>query len=144
VTVNQRRAVPRTAVSDRFHHGVVAGDGIGAVDLGEVEVWKVCDQARYVAAWRVRFDRSGDGVAVIFDDEEKRKLAIAGRVESLPELALAGGALSNGDVGHLIAMEDDVLELAIVSFVLCSRLRMLCEVAPRLGAPHGMKALGGS
>ncbi len=68
VAVDQGRSVAGAAVGHGGLEGVQAGHGIGAVDLGKVEVGEVGDQARDVAAGRVHFDRNADGVAVVFDD----------------------------------------------------------------------------
>ena len=54
------------AVRGRLLKGAQAGHGIGAVDLGKVEVGEVGHQARDVAARRVHFHRNADGVAVVF------------------------------------------------------------------------------
>jgi hypothetical protein len=68
--------------------------GIGAVDLGKVEVGEVGDQAADVAAGHADLDRSADGVAVVFHAEDDRQLAVGGGVHCLPELALRGGTLA--------------------------------------------------
>ncbi len=62
VAVDERGPSPIAAVLHGFDHGLVAGDGVGAVDLGEVEVGEVGDQPGDVAAGGVGFNRGRDGV----------------------------------------------------------------------------------
>ena len=59
--------------------------------------------ARDAAAGRLHFDRHGDRVAVVLDEEDDRQLAHAGRVQRFPELALARRAVAERDVDDLVA-----------------------------------------
>jgi hypothetical protein len=51
------------------------------------------------------FDRHGDRVAVVLDEEEHRQLLDAGGVERFPELALARGAIAERDVRDFVWLE---------------------------------------
>ena len=141
------KAGPRPARQwrGRSLKGAQAGLGIGAVDLGKVEVGEVGHQAGDVAAGRVHLDRDADGVAVVFDAEDDGQLLVGGGVERLPELALRGGTFAEQVSDDLVAVELDVVEGAVVDggIRLSRRLGMAAEVAAGLGATHGVQHLRG-
>ena len=60
---------------------------------------------RDVAARRLHFDRHRDRVAVVFDEEDHRQLSEAGGVQRLPELAFAGRAVAERQVGDFVVVE---------------------------------------
>ena len=124
VAVDKGRAAAIAAVLHGISHGLVAGDEVGAVDFGEVEVWEVRDEPGDVAAGGVRFDRGGDGVLVVFNEEDDGEFAVGGGVEGLPELALRGGAFADGDVDDFVIVEGDVFEFAVVAGLLRGGFRM--------------------
>src|SRR5262245_11862283 len=103
--MDQRRPFARTHVCDGLAHRLVARDVIGAVAAVDLKSREMLDDARQVAAWRLHFNRSGDRVAVVFDEVENREYARARGVERYPELALAGRSLADGDERHLVALE---------------------------------------
>ncbi len=80
----------------------------------KVEMGEVGEQVRDVAAGGVDFDGNGDGVAVVFDDEEDGELEVGGDADGFPELALGGGAFADGDVDDFVAVGFDGVELAVV------------------------------
>ena len=94
---------------------------------------KPVSELRDRAARRVDLDRHRDGVAVVLDQEDDRQLEVAGGVERLPELALAGGAVAGGAEHDLVALDGlvavgDALDLRVAE--------------PRLGAADGLEELG--
>ena len=66
---------------------------------------KRLDQPRDVAAGGLHFDRHRNRVAVVFDDDQHRRRALAGRVQRLPELAFAGRAFADRHVDDLVGAE---------------------------------------
>ena len=142
--VNERRAVPFAAVARSTRECGVAGHGIGAVDFFEMEIGESGDQARNASARSLHFDRHGDRVAVVFHAENYRQLFQSGGVHRLPEFAFAGGAVAERDVGDFIALEADVLELAVVCGTGGGNVRglgMAREIASTLGATYGLQNL---
>ncbi len=113
--------LPERMCSDGAAHGGIAFQQIGAVALFKVEVGEVGHQRADVATRRLVLDRDRDGVAVVLDHVEQRQLALGSRVQRLPEFALRGGAFSAGDVGDLVGMMLDILELAIIAVHFGSR-----------------------
>ena len=59
-------------------------------------------QARNAAARGLHFHGNRDGVTVVFDQVEQRKLFGARGVERFPKFAFAGGAVATGNVDDLI------------------------------------------
>ena len=129
-------------MGDSDFEGVEAGDGVGAVDFGKMEIGEIFEQVRDVSAWRVDFDGDGDGVAVVFDDEEDGELEIGGDADGFPELTLGSGAFADGDVNDLVAVEIDGMELAVVAFVLLRGLGMLGQVERSFRAAYSLETLG--
>ena len=103
--VDERRALARADVGGRLAHRAEAGEEVGAVDRVDVQAGKRANQARDVAAGGLHFDRHGDRVAVVLDEEEHRQLLDAGGVERFPELAFARRAFAERDVGDLVGLE---------------------------------------
>src|SRR5262245_21806672 len=103
--MDQRRPFPRPHVRDSVAHRLVAREVIGAVAPVDLKSREVFDDAREVTAWRLHFNRCGDGVAVVFDEVEHRKYTRARGVERFPEFAFAGRSLADGDERDLIALE---------------------------------------
>ena len=143
MAVDKRRSASCAAVRRRLLKRAQAGHGIGAVHLGKVEVGEVGHQPRDVSARRVHFNRNADGVAVVFHAEDHRQLLVRRGVERLPELALRGRALAHARQHHFVAVELHVVKGAIVALSLRRRFGMAAEVAPGLGASHGMQQLRG-
>ena len=102
--VHERRPLARAHVRDRLAQRAVAGEVVGAVAAEHAQAGNAFDDARDVAAGRLHFDRHRDGVAVVLDQEEHRQLARARRVERFPELAFAGRAVADRDVGDLVGV----------------------------------------
>ena len=142
MAVHKRRAVAGADMLDGAAQGGKAFEKVGAVALLKVEVGEVCHQRTDVAARRLVLDRDGDGVAVVLDDIEQRKLALGSRVDRLPELALRGGPFSAGDVGDLVGVMLHILELAIIAIHFGVGCRVTGEVEPGLGTAHGLQKLG--
>ena len=102
---HEHRARAGTHLRDRRAHHVVAGEEIGAVDFHHGEVrerrrrgGRCCRPAsarRPGPRSRSRCPRR---------DKHRQPLR-AGRVQRLPELAFAGGAVADRDVGDLVWME---------------------------------------
>ncbi len=141
VPVHEPRPFAGADVLHRAGDGGIALDRIGAVALLEMEVGEIGHQARDVAARGLHLAGHGDGVLVVLDQEQNRQLQVGGRVQRLPELALAGGAFPGGDVDHLVAVEGHILELAVVAGNFLGRLGMAREVAAGFGASDGVQEL---
>ena len=103
--VDQRRPAPLAAVGRGARQRRVASDRVAAVDLLEVEVRVARDEPGDVRARRLHLDRDRDRVAVVLDQVQDRQAEVARGVERFPELALAGRALAEGDVGDLVPVE---------------------------------------
>ena len=101
--------LPAAAMSGGAHECRITDDGIGAVELLEMEVGEAADQSQIFppAVWTST--GNGDGVLVVFNDEEQRQLHVGGEVQRFPEFTFAGGAVAEGDVGDFIAMKDTSL-----------------------------------
>ncbi len=140
--VDERRTVARAAIVGGAPEGGVGDDGIGAVDFFEMEVGEAGDQARNVAAGGLHFDRNGNRVLVVLHAENYRQAAVGGGVQRLPEFAFAGGAVAERDVGDFVALELDVLELAVIAFGFLRGVGMLGEIAAGFGASDGLQNLG--
>ena len=102
--VHQRRPLALTAVVVRLLHRLVGGERVAAIDFLDEEARERRDQLADRATCGVHLDRDRDRVAVVFDQEDHRQLQVAGGVQRLPELALAGGAVTGGDEDHLVAL----------------------------------------
>ena len=100
--VHQRRTVAVAGVRHGLAHRPIAGEEVGAVAAEHAQAEEALDDARDVAAGGLHFDRHGDRVAVVFDQIDDRQLALAGGVERFPELAFAGAAFANRDVGDFV------------------------------------------
>ena len=84
---------------------------------------KFATNLRDIAAGGLDFDWNGDGVFVVFANEEHGQLAVGGGVHRFPEFALAGGAVAGGDVGDFVAVESYFFEFAVVALRIFARLR---------------------
>ena len=103
--MDQRRSAPGAGVGDRAPHRRVARDVVAAVDLLDQQIGEAVQQPRDVAARRLLGDRHRDRVAVVLDQDDERQLLLRRRVQRLPELAFAGGALAGRDVGDLAVVQ---------------------------------------
>ena len=133
-------------MGDGASHGGIAGERVGAVDFSEIEVGEIGDQARDVAAGGVDFDRDGDGVAVVFDDEEDGELALEAVLSGFPEFALLVAPSPSGDVDDLVAVEVDFAELRGSRPGMVGGFGMAAEDSGRLRRsrqPAGLGAGGG-
>ena len=108
----------------RAHKSRIAGHRIGSIHFFKMEVGKAADQAGDVSARGLHFDRHRDGIPVVLDHKNHRKPGVGGGVQRLPELALAGGAFAQGNVGDLVAVEFDVFELPVVAGGFLGGIRM--------------------
>ena len=88
VCVNERWAVAVAAVLGGSLEGRVAGDGIGAVDFFEVKLGKFATSLRDASAGGLHFDRNGDRVAIVFDEEKYWQLVVGRRRSSPPRIHL--------------------------------------------------------
>jgi hypothetical protein len=143
VAVDERGTFAGAAVGDGLLEGLEAGDGVGAVDFGEMEIGELFEQVRDVAAWSVDFDGDGDSVAVVLDYDEDGEFEVGSDADGFPELALGGGAFADGDVDDFVAVEVDGVELTVVAFALLCGFGMLGEVEGGFGAAYGLEALRG-
>jgi len=103
-----------------------------------MEVRETSNQTTDVAARCLVLHRNRDRVAVVLHNIKHGQLAVGGRVQRLPELALRRSSLTGGDVGDLIRMVHDVFKLSIVASDLGVRCGVMLEVAPCLCATHGL------
>ena len=115
------------------YYGVPAGYEIAPMVEGIVELStsktglspkarEALQQPRNAATRRLPLDRDRNGVLVVLDQEEHRKPFQAGGVHCLPELALAGCAVTGGDQRDLIVFG--------------------IQVSGSMGAAHSLKELG--
>ena len=133
--VHERRTLPLARPRDGFGEPRMAGEEIAAIDLQNLQVREALDETRDVAAGRLRLDRHRDRVAVVLDDVDDGQSLLRSRVQRLPELAFAGGAVAERAEDDLIGLE---LELAIGDGV-----DVLVEQS-RLGDADGLQALRAS
>jgi hypothetical protein len=143
VSMHKCRPVAGTAPGNCLFKCQVACDWIGSIDLGEVEVGKVRHQTGDVAAGGVHLDWDGDGIAIVFNDEEDRQFGVRCRIQRLPELSLAGCAFAKGDVDHLVPVKSDMFELTVICLSDQRRIRMAGKIPPRFGATDRLQALRG-
>ncbi len=141
VSVNESRAVAGAAMLDRCLERGVAGQRIGAVHFRKMKVGKSLHQLADVAARGADLNGNGNGVLVVFDHKEHGQLQVRSGVQRLPEFALAGSTVATGDVDDLVALENHVLELAIVAARLLGRFGMPAEVAAGLGTADCLQEL---
>src|SRR5271166_363605 len=142
MSVHKRRAITAANVIERSFEGRITRQRIGAIHLGKMEVRKSLHQIADVPARSANFYGNRNGVLVVFDEVKQRQLEIRGCVQRLPEFAFTGGAVTGGDVSHLVTMEGHVLELAIVAAGLLRRHRMAAEIPAGFGTTHGLQKLG--
>ena len=140
--VDERGTIAGAAVVGGAPESGVGDDGIGAVNFFEMEIGEAGDQARDVAAGGLHFDRNRDRVLVVLHAEDHGQAAVGGGVQRLPEFAFAGGAVAERDVGDFVALELDVLELAVIAFGFLRGVGMLGEIASGFGASDGLQNLG--
>ncbi len=141
VSVNKGRPVTRTAVLCRSLECTQARHGIGAVHLVKVEIREIRNQPRNVSARCIHLNRDADRIAVVFDHENDRQLAIRGRVQRLPELTLRSRALAYRGENHFIAVEGDIAKGAVIALNSRRSSGMAREVPSRLSATHRMQNL---
>jgi len=88
--VDERRAAALAAILHRLFAGGIAFERIRAVNFRNVQSRKTTDEFGNASAGGLYFNRNRNGIAVIFDEVEERKLFGASDVQGLPEFALAG------------------------------------------------------
>src|SRR5208283_3888447 len=98
------------------------------------------DEPRNAAPGGLNFHGNGNGVAVVFDEVEERKLFGAGDVEGFPEFAFAGGAVSRRDVDNLIGLMINMFAQRSFPGLLQS-LRVALVIERGLGGAHGLDKL---
>ncbi len=103
--MHEGRALARADVRRRLAHRAEAREEVGAVDRIDVHARKAAHEAGDVAARRLHFDRHGDRVAVVFDEEQDGQLLRAGRAHRFPEFAFARRAVAERDVHELVGLE---------------------------------------
>src|ERR1017187_4488460 len=140
--MDKRGTMTRGAIVGRAPEGGVGDDGTGAVYFFEMEVGGGGAQARKVSAGGLRLDGHGNCVLVIFQAKDYRQAAVGGSVQRLPELAFAGGAVAERDVSDFVALELDVLELAVIARGFLRGVGTLGEIAAGFGASDGLQNLG--
>ncbi len=123
--MDKRRPVARAAVIRGALHGSVGDDRVGAVDLLEMEIREPGYQPRNVAAGSLHFDGHGNRVFVVLHAENHGQSPVGSRIQRLPEFAFAGRPVAERDVGDLIALELNILELAVIAIGLLRGLGML-------------------
>ncbi len=111
--VEEGRALSASNVVHHFPSGPVAFQDVGSIAFLYHEVRKARHQPRDASPGGLHFNRNGDGVPVVLDEEDDRELQVACRVQGLPELALGGGAISGGSHHHFVLLEigDVLLEI---------------------------------
>src|SRR6202034_1325163 len=122
----------------------VAGHRIGAVDFFEMEVGESGNQTRNVAPRGLEFDRNRNGVPIVLNAENNRKVAQRDGVHGFPELAFTGSAVAQRNVSHFIALEADLLKLAVVGKMGGGNVRCLGmprQIASCLGAANCLQNL---
>ena len=102
--VHQRGAAPLAAVLDSRFHGRIGRQEIATIHFLLKEAGEAGHQRRDAGAGGLVFHRNGDGVAVIFDQEQHGQAIQAGGVQGFPKLALAGGAIAAGYQGDGVAL----------------------------------------
>src|ERR1035438_731117 len=141
--MDKRGTVSLTTVARSPLECGVAGHRVGAVDFFEMEVGESGNQTRNVAPRGLEFDRNRNGVPIVLDAENYRKLAESDGVHGFPELAFTGSAVAQRNISHFIALEADLLELAVVCKMgggNVRRLGMPCPIAPCLGAADCLRS----
>src|SRR5437660_3078037 len=142
VRVHERRSFTRAALIHRALHRRVAHHRIGAVDFLKMETREAGNQAGDVAPGGLYFYRNRNRVLVVLDYEHNGQLFVGSRVERLPELSLAGGAIAEGDIGDLVASEADILELAVIATRLLGGIGMIAQINSGFRASNGLQDLG--
>ena len=141
VRVNEPRPAAGAAVSDGAGEGGVAGAQFRAVYLFKMKIGKSAHQARDVAPRHLGFDRHRDRVFVVLHQKDQRQPPVGSGIQGFPELAFAAGTLAEGNIGELILVGDDVVELAIVADGFLGRRGMRRHVARDLGAADRLQNL---
>src|SRR6202047_2821993 len=139
--VDKSRTRAAAAMVSRAPEGGVSDDGVGAVNLFEMKVGETGDEARNVAAGGLHFHGHGNRVFVVLHAKNYRQAEVGCTVQRLPEFAFTGGAVAERDVGDLVALELDILELAVIAFGFLSSVGMPGEIAAGLGASDGLQDL---
>ncbi len=134
--MHQSGAAPGAAPGHGLAQHGQAGQRVAAVHVADEQVREGAHQLGDRPAGGLHLDRHGDGVAVVLDQVEHGQLAVAGRVEALPELALRGGAVAGRAVDHLV-----LLETARDRAAFWVELGV-GQVEAGLGAAHGLQELG--
>src|SRR5260221_5148134 len=101
--VNKGRTIARTAVSHGARKSGITLRQIGAVKFFEMKIGKARYQSRNASAGGLYLDWHRDGVAIVFHAEHHRQLAVGGGIHGFPELAFAGGAVAERDIGDLVS-----------------------------------------
>ncbi len=140
--MDKRGTVARSAVLGRPLEGRIGDSGVGTVKLFEMEIGETGDKARNVATGGLHFHGHGNRVFVVLHAKNHRQPPVGSRVQRLPEFAFAGGAVPERDISDFIALELDILELAVIAIGFLRGLRMLGEITPGFGASHGLQNLG--
>src|SRR5580700_8760199 len=140
--VDKCRTMAAAAMVRRAPEGGVSDDGVGAVNLFEMKVGEAGDEARNIAAGGLHFHGHGNRVFVVLHAKNYRQAEVGCTVQRLPEFALARRAVAERNVGDFVALELDILELAVIAFDFLGGVGMPGEIAAGFGASDGLQNLG--
>jgi hypothetical protein len=139
--MDERGAVAGTDVLDGGLERRIAGERIGAVDLGKMKIGK----PRTSLLMLPPAVPTSTGTEMAYSLSSMRNRTGSFRLEAefsdFPELAFAGGAIAAGDVDNFVAVKSHILELAIVAGGLRGCFRVTVEVAAGFGAAHCLQEL---
>jgi hypothetical protein len=131
--VNEGRALPGATPGRGLAQDPEAGHGVTPVHLADQEVGERAEELGDAPARGLDLDGNGDGVAVVLNEVQDRQAQVGGGVETLPELALGGGAVPGRAQDDLVAGEGRGRGV---------RDEPGPEVKAALGAPRGLNKLG--
>src|SRR5882724_2027333 len=138
--VDERWAAALAAILHRLFACGIAFERIRAVHFCNVQSRKTTNEFGNASASSLYFHRNRDGIAVIFDEIEERKLLGASDVQGFPEFALAGGAVTTRDVHNFIRI---VAHVFPERRLLCLRQGLGAAVVIKSGfsGAHGLDEL---
>src|SRR6202165_5893657 len=142
--VDKCRTMAAATMVSRAPESGISDDGVGAVNLFEMEVWEAGDEARNIAAGGLYFHGHGNCVFVVLHAKNYRQAEVGCGIQRLPEFAFAGRTVAERDVGDLVALELDILKLAVIAFGFLGGVRMPGEITAGFGASDGLQNLGAS
>ena len=102
VSMHQGGTLAASAMSDGLSKTGKAVEHVDTVQLAHKEAWKIREGAGDAPARGLDLCWHRDGVPVVLDNEEHRKLVQGGGTDRLVQFPLAGSSISSGDVDQLI------------------------------------------